>query len=77
MNDLFTKLIDGNSKMSSKRFIALYFSFWFTVVVCFSLYGKQVQSEIVWGLITLITGSSVLTTIPSAKEPKYKEDEKY
>ena len=59
----FTNLLSAKSDISSKRFISLYCLVLFTVVVVCALFQIKVESEIVYGIISLILGTSSMTLI--------------
>lgn len=64
MFQLFIKLLTAGSGLSSKRFISIYSVFILTVVIFSDIYTKfDVPNIVYYSLITLATGSSVMTLI--------------
>lgn len=61
--NFFKSLISASSDSSSKRFISLYSLFLFTIVIFCNLFGIQIMSEIIYALVSLILGTSVLTLV--------------
>lgn len=66
IKDLWDGLISTKSDISSKRFISIYSLVLFTIVIGFVLIAQIiVQDAIIYALVGLIMGSSVMTLTQS------------
>ena len=64
MKDFFLKLISATEPESSKRFISLCSFFLFVVIIVYSVFWNiTIDSTIIYSLVSLILGSSVLTLV--------------
>lgn len=61
MGKFISELFSDSSKVSSKRFIAIFGLVLLSGVIVAGLIGITVNSEWIWSLISLITGSSAMT----------------
>jgi hypothetical protein len=62
MKNFFLNLLDATNETSSKRFISLSSLFVFFVIIIYSVFfNKTVDSNIIYALVSLILGSSVMT----------------
>ena len=59
-----TKLLSGTDEISHKRFVSIYSLLMLTVVMIAILNGIVIPSELIYSLVLLIAGESVLTIIP-------------
>jgi len=66
MREFVKNLLSDSGTVSSKRFISLFSLLLFTVVTIAVLAGYTVPNELIYSLVTLIAGTSALTTIPTA-----------
>lgn len=61
------EIISSSSDTSSKRFISLFFALVFMAVVIAHLCGVVVGDSIIWALVALISGGSIMGTIEKFK----------
>jgi len=79
MREFVKNLLSDSGTVSSKRFISLFSLLLFTVVTIAVLAGYTVPNELIYSLVTLIAGTSALTTIPTAAaadKNKIEEEDK-
>lgn len=57
------EILSAESEASSKRFISIYSLGLFTIVIIASLFGIKVEDSIIYALVSLILGSSVMTLV--------------
>lgn len=61
MRKFLSELFSDSSKVSSKRFISIFGLLLLAGVIVAGLIGITINSEWIWSLISLITGSSAMT----------------
>ena len=66
MNFIY-KLLSDSSKISHKRFVSIYSLLLLTAVSIAILNGIVIPSELIYALVVLIAGESVLTMINKPK----------
>jgi hypothetical protein len=74
--NFFNKLLTGNSGTSSKRFVALFFSFTFFIVIISSLFGIETNSEIIWSIVSLIAGGLGFSSLDKFSKNNNIDNEK-
>ena len=72
----FQKLVNNKSPESSKRFISLYCLGLFTIVIFCGIFQIKVEPEIIYGLISLVLGSSAMTLIQNNSKTITKDETK-
>lgn len=64
MKKFFLDLLNSSTETSSKRFISLTSLVMFFIVITYSVFfTKPVDSSIIYALVSLILGSSVMTLV--------------
>jgi len=61
MLDFIRKMVSDSNEVSSKRVIALIATLLLVVVVIAIIYGIKIQNEMIYSLITIISGNSAMT----------------
>ena len=58
------KLLSDSNDVSHKRVVSIYSLILLTIVIVAILNGVVVPSELIYSLVTLIAGESILTVMP-------------
>lgn len=78
MKGFFLSLVNASTDISSKRFISLTSLILFFVIVIYSVFfSKTVDSNIIYALVSLILGSSVMTLARKNRNTNMDRNENY
>jgi len=61
MKQFFLDLLNASNDTSSKRFISIYCLLLFTIILGCIIYGIHIPDTVIYSLVSLILGSSVMT----------------
>lgn len=73
IKEFINNILSAKSAISSKRFTSLISLFLFAIVVIGAMFGIQIQDSIIYSLVSLILGSSILTLTQTQSNTKTEE----